>query len=330
MTDLKHPNKSWRDILPVHPAADLFPLMSESELRDLGKDIKKNGLVSPIILWRDDYASAMLLDGRNRLDAMELAGISTVKDGKLSVAHHIWSNGSWVLLDSWTEAIRPVNKDPYTYVLSLNINRRHLTTVQKRDLIAKLLKARPEASNLQIAEQTKSDDKTVAKVRHKLESTSEIPKLEKTVGKDGKARKLPAKRKRLGKEEKDFHEKHEAREAKMQADRLADHPGSTVEDFKNVGICSDNLEGEAAFRDWTGKRVYYEPDVIDTPSGPMPEAPTADKFDTRRFDCAVGLLTSLSIEGCQKFPDSSYSASDIEHAAKFLFNVASIKAKAAA
>jgi hypothetical protein len=25
--------KSWRDILPVHPAADLFPMMSRDELR---------------------------------------------------------------------------------------------------------------------------------------------------------------------------------------------------------------------------------------------------------------------------------------------------------
>ena len=33
--------KSWRDVLPVHAAADLFPLMSEDELRELGDDIKK-------------------------------------------------------------------------------------------------------------------------------------------------------------------------------------------------------------------------------------------------------------------------------------------------
>jgi hypothetical protein len=38
----------WRDHLPVHPAADLFPLMSESELRELGEDIKANGLFSII------------------------------------------------------------------------------------------------------------------------------------------------------------------------------------------------------------------------------------------------------------------------------------------
>ncbi len=43
--------KSWRDVLPVHPAADLFPLMSHDELLELGKDIKKNGLESPIVLW---------------------------------------------------------------------------------------------------------------------------------------------------------------------------------------------------------------------------------------------------------------------------------------
>src|SRR5262249_49809216 len=64
-----------------------------------------------------------------------------------------------------------------------------LTAEQKRELIAKLLKAKPEASNATVAKQTKADDKTVAKVRRKLESTSEIPKLEKTVGADGKERK---------------------------------------------------------------------------------------------------------------------------------------------
>jgi hypothetical protein len=50
------------------------------------------------------------------------------------------------------------------------------------------LKAKPEASNATVAKQVKADDKTVAKVRRKLESTSEIPKLKKTVGADGKSR----------------------------------------------------------------------------------------------------------------------------------------------
>jgi hypothetical protein len=34
---------SWRDHLPVHPAADLFPMMSELELDELAKDIKDKG-----------------------------------------------------------------------------------------------------------------------------------------------------------------------------------------------------------------------------------------------------------------------------------------------
>ena len=36
--------KSWRDAIPIHPAADLLPLMSPDELRELADDIKKNGL----------------------------------------------------------------------------------------------------------------------------------------------------------------------------------------------------------------------------------------------------------------------------------------------
>jgi hypothetical protein len=35
--------KSWRDFLPVHPAAELFPLMAGAELRELGENIKARG-----------------------------------------------------------------------------------------------------------------------------------------------------------------------------------------------------------------------------------------------------------------------------------------------
>src|SRR5262249_11773245 len=36
--------KTWRDVYKVHPAADLFPMQPEDELRKLGEDIKANGL----------------------------------------------------------------------------------------------------------------------------------------------------------------------------------------------------------------------------------------------------------------------------------------------
>src|SRR5262249_42861997 len=60
----------WRDRPKIPPAAELFPLMSEPELRELGEDIKANGLRTPIVVYKDK-----LLDGRNRLDAMELVGV---------------------------------------------------------------------------------------------------------------------------------------------------------------------------------------------------------------------------------------------------------------
>jgi hypothetical protein len=179
---------SWRDHLPIHPAADLFPLMSESELRELGQDIKARGLVSPIVLKGGE-----LLDGRNRLDAMELVGIEfeVTRGGNkqfyLDTPKSRIADGAGALLGSF-------DGDPYDYVLSANLHRRHLTSEQKRELIAKILKAKPETSNRKIAKQTKADDKTVAKVRRKLESTSEIPRLEKTTGADGRQRKARPKK----------------------------------------------------------------------------------------------------------------------------------------
>jgi hypothetical protein len=34
----------WRDSIKVHPAAALFPRMSDVELRELADDIKQHGL----------------------------------------------------------------------------------------------------------------------------------------------------------------------------------------------------------------------------------------------------------------------------------------------
>ena len=66
---------SWRDRIKVHPAADLFPMMSPDELKTLGEDIAKHGLQSRIAVLCTGN-DVLLLDGRNRMDAMEAAGLA--------------------------------------------------------------------------------------------------------------------------------------------------------------------------------------------------------------------------------------------------------------
>jgi hypothetical protein len=191
-----HPRPSWRDTFQVHAACEMFPPMSPDELCALGKDIKKNGLVSPIAITTRKVAKGwdyQLLDGRNRLDAMELVGISF----KVAL-----ENGQcWLQIPGLGQQVYPALKvadggayaDPYAYVLSANIHRRHLTTEQKRDLIAKVLKAQPEKSDRQIATAAKTDHKTVASVRAEQEARGEIPHV--STRTDTKGRQQPAKRK---------------------------------------------------------------------------------------------------------------------------------------
>jgi hypothetical protein len=109
----------WRDKYKVHPAADVFPMMSDAELRDLGDDIKRNGLKHPIIFQHADGndAEALLLDGRNRLEAMERAGVECWIDKQ-------YRGG-----------------DPVAHIIGLNIHRRHLTKLVQAELIVAACKA---------------------------------------------------------------------------------------------------------------------------------------------------------------------------------------------
>src|ERR1700730_4502997 len=165
---------NWRDHIDVHPAAEMFPLMSEPELRELGEDIKKNGLASRVVMWRDQESEKdFVLDGRNRLDAMARASLD------LDINKHF----------EWRISTKT---DPYEYVISANIHRRHLTAEQKDELIAKLLKATPEKSNRQIAKTVGKSHPHVAKVRKKLEKSGDVETV--TTSIDTKGRRQPARR----------------------------------------------------------------------------------------------------------------------------------------
>jgi hypothetical protein len=175
---------SWRDHIKIHPAADFFPTMSEQEIETLAKDIEVNTLSHPIVIWSPDHNyyelrktkrkrfEWYLLDGRNRLAALEQLG-------RLDFERSGWPliEGIFTSSDQLSITVIGPEVDPYSYVISANIRRRHLDRDQRRELVAKLLKAKPEASNLSISKQVKVDDKTVASVRREMEGRSEIPNV---------------------------------------------------------------------------------------------------------------------------------------------------------
>ena len=148
-----------------HPLADIFPLMEGGEFDELVGDIKRRGLHESIIIFEEK-----VLEGRNRARACEKAGVEP---------HYK------ELIGTEEEATR--------YVISANIQRRHLKPSQRRESLKTLLKMNPEQSDRSLGSMTKFDKKTVAVERRKMEATGEIPQLKKTVGKDGKSRKRPAK-----------------------------------------------------------------------------------------------------------------------------------------
>lgn len=191
------PAKSWRDVLPVHPAADLFPRMSKAELRELGEDIRKNGLQFPVVVQRDgdEYK---LLDGCNRLDAMELVGIGFelefIRDGRRRARRPVLNIQDYIPFTLDDQEIElEGDHDPYEFVISANTRRRHLTAEQKRELIAKVLRAKPEKSDRQIADTVKASPTTVGKVRAEMESTGDVSKLD--TRQDKRGRTQPAKKK---------------------------------------------------------------------------------------------------------------------------------------
>jgi ClpX C4-type zinc finger len=179
---------TWRDVLPVHPAAEMFPTMSAEELKELAEDISKNTLLSPIVFWSRSHSSkeAYLLDGRNRLDAIAMGGSDLLRSPDLSPKK---LSGLYPTVTLYgTDGI-----DPYDYAISANLHRRHLTAEQKRNCIAELLKANPEKSDRTIAKVTKTDHKTVASVRAKKERRGEIPHVKTRT--DTKGRNQPAAKK---------------------------------------------------------------------------------------------------------------------------------------
>jgi ParB-like chromosome segregation protein Spo0J len=124
---------TWRDTYKVHPAADVFPMMSDEKLAQLGEDIKLNGLASPITVAEkpvpdengnrrvNGRGEIYIVDGRNRLDALEMIGTDFI-----SRRRYVPLKVDYKLVGY---------DDATTYVISANIHRRHLTKQRQADLI---------------------------------------------------------------------------------------------------------------------------------------------------------------------------------------------------
>jgi hypothetical protein len=203
--------QSWRDTLAIHPAAALFPRMSSNELRELGKDIRKNGLQSSIVLWQPDKgASVLLLDGISRLDAVEIEldrpvrvvtrtyrlrtrwFLETDEDGESVPVTILIGEAGNTTADQQTFILLGREVEPWAYVTSANLHRRHLTAEQKRELIAKLIEAEPSKSDRQIAGTVKASHHTVGAVRAEMEGRGQVAHVETRT--DTKGRKQPARK----------------------------------------------------------------------------------------------------------------------------------------
>lgn len=128
-------------VLPVHPAAELFPMLGPAEMRSLSQNIKSNGLRRPVVLFE-----GQVLDGRNRLAACEWAGVEP-------------------RFEEFT------GDDPWQYAWDLNAERRHLEPMQRAALAVKFAQSSADWKREQAKRKTEAD-------RSRGETQKDVPKAE--------------------------------------------------------------------------------------------------------------------------------------------------------
>jgi len=98
--------------LKPHEYADMFPMISDDQRPGFRQDIADNGLTDEIILL-----GGRILDGRNRYRELKVLGWETQP--------HYYV--------TWPELVKAkgLTDDPFAYVISKNLRRRHLTDGQR-------------------------------------------------------------------------------------------------------------------------------------------------------------------------------------------------------
>jgi len=113
--------------ITIHPAAALFPMMSDQELAELAESIKTFGLrekIQGIARVENDATHWQVIDGRNRLEALR---------------RYLKISDTDIIADYMTTVkLKTLHASPEEYVMMANIDRRNLTAPQRKSLAGKL------------------------------------------------------------------------------------------------------------------------------------------------------------------------------------------------
>lgn len=134
--------------MEAHPDAAIFPMMPEDELNELADDIKTNGQQMPILVQ-----DGLIIDGRNRYAACLRAGVNPVFEE---------FSGT----------------DVKAFIVSANINRRHMTKGARAMAVAKMypdaLAYKRGGNSLKIKESGGFTDGYLSQARTVLHHTPEL------------------------------------------------------------------------------------------------------------------------------------------------------------
>jgi len=137
--------------MKTHPVAQLFPMLSSSELQEMADSIKKEGLLNPCVRQNDT-----LLDGRNRIAACKLAGVEphyTEYTGDSPVAFIIGANLARRHLEKGQKIALAIEIEPH---FAEEAKKRQLSTLKQG--------AKPDVENVPQREQARSRDQAAKSV----------------------------------------------------------------------------------------------------------------------------------------------------------------------
>lgn len=112
--------------MKIHPVAQCFPMLPQSELEAMAESIRNEGQLNPCVRTGD-----VLLDGRNRIEACKIAGVEPT-------------------------FVEYTGESPVAFIVAVNLERRHLEKGQK---IALALELEPHFAKEAKKRQAQAPDK---------------------------------------------------------------------------------------------------------------------------------------------------------------------------